>query len=68
VAGLALLGWLGADPESDVLAHLLGFGVGCPLGILASRMKFRPMGPLPQWALVTLVLAIVVLSWTASQA
>jgi len=38
-AGLALLGFLGTSPESDVLAHLFGFAVGALLGALAVRAQ-----------------------------
>ena len=33
-AGLALLGFLGTSPDSDVLAHLFGFAIGAVLGAL----------------------------------
>ena len=38
-AGLALLGFLGTAPESDVLAHLFGFAVGALLGLGAARAE-----------------------------
>jgi membrane associated rhomboid family serine protease len=33
-AGLALLGFLGTSPNSDVLAHLFGFAIGAVVGAL----------------------------------
>lgn len=38
-AGLMVLGWLGlggGNPSVDVLAHVFGFGVGVPLGVLGA--------------------------------
>jgi hypothetical protein len=43
-AGLALLGWLGTGPDSDVIGHLLGFVLGGVFGVL---LGFRPHEPLP---------------------
>jgi len=38
-AGLALLGFLGTSPQSDVLAHLFGFAVGALLGMSAFELQ-----------------------------
>ena len=38
-AGLALLGFLGTSPQSDVLAHLFGFAVGALLGVSAFELQ-----------------------------
>lgn len=36
-AALALLGWLGTSPRSDLLAHLFGLVCGCCIGIIWVR-------------------------------
>lgn len=42
-AGLALLGWLGTAPQSDLVAHLLGFGSGLFFGGLFIAFVRRRM-------------------------
>ena len=62
-AGLALLGFLGTAPQSDVLAHLFGFGIGAGLGLLAVRLEhLRERAPL-QVALAAAAAAVVVACW-----
>jgi membrane associated rhomboid family serine protease len=41
---LALLGWLGASPRSDLLAHMLGLLCGCGIGILWVKWMDRASG------------------------
>lgn len=41
-AALALLAWLGSGPNSDVVAHLLGFIVGAILGVAAGFIGNPP--------------------------
>ncbi len=38
-AGLGLLALLGSNPDTDVLAHALGFVAGIPLGLAAGRLE-----------------------------
>jgi membrane associated rhomboid family serine protease len=54
-AGLALLGWLGTGPESDLSGHLLGFLLGGVFGVL---LGLRPHEPLRHAAQNGLVLAV----------
>lgn len=62
-AGLALLGMLGADPRTDLGAHLCGFAVGVVLGALCGwRVPVVP-GRGVQRALVMVAGALVLVSW-----
>lgn len=62
--GLALLGMLGANPESDLTAHLFGFLAGLVLGIpVAFVSKERRSSPLVQLGSGAIALAIVLGSW-----
>lgn len=50
VAGIALLGFVGAGGErTDLAAHLSGFVAGAGAGWALSRLR-RPLGPVVQWA------------------
>lgn len=61
--GLALVGWLGTAPRSDLLAHLLGFGVGLLCGILYTRACGR-IYPWPvQMAALLVVVVGIVAGW-----
>jgi rhomboid protease GluP len=64
IAGTVLLGWLGtAGENTDVVAHALGFIVGCLLGATAGRSAVQQLlNRVPQWlaglgALVSLAVA-----------
>jgi membrane associated rhomboid family serine protease len=62
-AGLALLGFLGTSPQSDVLAHLFGFAVGAGLGAVAARAQpLRDRAGL-QAALSIAALLVVIGCW-----
>jgi membrane associated rhomboid family serine protease len=61
LAGVALLALLGSSPDSDVLAHLLGFVVGIPLGLAAGRLP-RP-GTAAQAALLAGSLLLGAVCW-----
>lgn len=62
-AGLALLGFLGTSPTSDVLAHLFGFAVGAALGTVAVRAQpLRDRAGL-QAALSLSALLVVISCW-----
>lgn len=65
VAGTALLGWLGTAGEgTDVVAHLLGFTVGCALGAAAGLAPVaRALARLPQWLSGCMALASVAVAW-----
>ena len=66
VGGLALLGTLGASPESDLGAHLFGFLSGILVGLGAALVlaKTRP-SPRPwlQMGLGAVAIAIVLVAW-----
>jgi rhomboid protease GluP len=62
-AGVALLGLLGADPRTDLGAHLCGFAVGVALGALAGRMLPAVPPRRVQRALAAATLAAVAASW-----
>jgi membrane associated rhomboid family serine protease len=58
--GLALVGWLGTAPQSDLLAHLLGFACGLAGGLLyMSTLKRILPWPIQAAALVALAACII---------
>ena len=65
VAGTALLGWLGTAGEgTDVVAHLLGFTVGCAFGAAAGLSAVaRALAFVPQWLAGLLALGSVAVAW-----
>lgn len=65
VAGVVLLGWLGtAGKETDVMAHILGFGIGVLLGAAAALAAVsRRLHQLPQWPVGLAALAIMAIAW-----
>lgn len=62
-AGLGLLALLGASPETDVMAHLLGFVWGAILGGLAALGPFRPASERVQWTAGAAAAASLLLAW-----
>jgi membrane associated rhomboid family serine protease len=62
-AGLALLGMLGADPQTDLGAHLWGFVAGVALGAGAGLALSAPPGRAAQGVLAAATLAAVAGSW-----
>ena len=64
-AGLVLLGWLGSAGEgTDVVAHALGFAMGCGLGVLAAWPRFgRGLARVPQWSSGLLALGSLAGAW-----
>jgi len=66
VGGLALLGMLGASPQSDLLAHLFGFVAGLLAGAVASfwTRSARPSRPWVQAVMGIATLAIVAGAWS----
>jgi rhomboid protease GluP len=65
VAGVSLLGWLGtAGKQTDVMAHLLGFGIGVLLGAGAAlAVVRRRLHDVPQWPAGLAALAIMTVAW-----
>ena len=65
VAGTVLLGWLGTAGEgTDILAHLLGFIVGCLLGAAAGIGAVeRILNRVPQWLAGLSALACLAVAW-----
>jgi membrane associated rhomboid family serine protease len=70
VAGIALLGWLGtAGKETDIMAHLLGFGIGVLLGASAALPAVsRRLHDLRQWPAGLAAIAIVAVTWALALA
>ena len=65
VAGVILLGWLGtAGEHTDIMAHLLGFGIGVLLGVVAALPAVsRRLHDLPQWPAGLAAMAIMAGAW-----
>jgi membrane associated rhomboid family serine protease len=70
VAGICLLGWLGtAGKETDVMAHLLGFGIGVLLGATAALpVVSRRLHDARQWPAGLATLAIMAGAWALALA
>jgi membrane associated rhomboid family serine protease len=66
--GIVLLGWLGTSGEhTDVMAHLLGFGVGATLGALIAGARLQRLWRrLPQWVGGALALGMLGLAWSCA--
>jgi membrane associated rhomboid family serine protease len=66
VAGVSLLGWLGSSGEgTDLVAHVLGFGVGTVLGAGAALPRARTLlGRIPGWLGGLAALASVLIAWS----
>ena len=65
VAGTVLLGWLGTAGEgTDIVAHAMGFMVGCLLGATAGLGAVeRNLNRMPQWLAGTGALASLAVAW-----
>lgn len=70
VAGLALLALTGtAGENTDVIAHLAGFGVGLAIGAAAAGLRLPPPGrSRPQWHAAAAAAALLALAWIAALA
>lgn len=70
VAGIILLGWLGtAGTHTDVMAHLLGFGIGVLLGAVAALPAVRRhLHDVPQWPGGLAAIAIMAAAWSLALA
>jgi rhomboid protease GluP len=79
IAGVVLLGWTGTGAESvdapvkptgdtvDVVAHVLGFGVGLLFGAGAAfTPAARVLGRVPQWLTGSLALVPLLVAWIAA--
>jgi membrane associated rhomboid family serine protease len=68
VAGVALLAFTGAGGErTDLLAHLLGFGVGVVTGIVLAHSRMPVPGQArPQRVAGTLALGVLASAWLAA--
>jgi membrane associated rhomboid family serine protease len=62
-AGLALLGWLGGGPESDVVGHLLGFLIGAVVGVVLALHDREPLSRRVQDGLVVAAVLTVISCW-----
>jgi len=65
-AALGLLAMLGTSADSDVLAHLFGFGVGAVLGASSAVILSPPPGRLMQALLAAAALATMAAAWVAA--
>lgn len=65
VAGIVLLAWLGtAGKETDVMAHVLGFGIGVLLGATAALPAVsRRLHDARQWPAGLVAIAIMAAAW-----
>jgi membrane associated rhomboid family serine protease len=66
IGGVLLLGWTGAGggEETDVVAHVLGFVVGCALGATAAQpWAARGLDRMPQWLAGSMALGIIATAW-----
>ena len=60
---LALLGFLGSNEGSDVLAHASGWACGVAFGLAAIAARPRPLGAGGQWALVAVCVGVIAGAW-----
>lgn len=61
--GLALLGFLGVGPHTDLMAHLFGFGTGILLGLLTGRYTGQPLSASWQAHCMTIAVCLLGGSW-----
>jgi membrane associated rhomboid family serine protease len=66
IGGIALLAFTGTGGENtDILAHLAGFVVGCAIGALCARLPMPQPGDFRmQWLAGFAALALLALAWT----
>jgi membrane associated rhomboid family serine protease len=61
--GIALLGFLGSGPQTDLAAHLFGFLSGILFGILLAASRKRPIGESGQRMAMLICIVIVASCW-----
>jgi membrane associated rhomboid family serine protease len=68
VAGALLLGWFGTAGEgTDIVAHVLGFGFGCLLGVAAALPRVQAvLDRMPQWVAGIAALAQLAIAWSCA--
>jgi membrane associated rhomboid family serine protease len=68
VAGVVLLGWFGTAGEgTDVVAHALGFAMGCLLGALAALPGIgQVLARMPQWLGGLFALGSLAVAWSCA--
>lgn len=68
VAGAVLLGWFGSEGEgTDVVAHALGFLIGCLLGAAAAApLVAKFLERVPQWLSGALALLSLGIAWACA--
>ena len=67
VAGVVLLGLLGTGEGTDIVAHVLGFAMGCVLGALAAQRNVaRLLARVPQWLGGVLALGSLAVAWACA--
>ena len=62
-AGICLLGFLSAGENTDILAHLFGFLVGCALGAARRFLRVKPSGDAVQYLLLLICFGIIAGGW-----
>ena len=63
-AGICLVAFTGiGDGNTDVAAHLFGFGCGIMLGLASGSLPFSWLNPRMQWAAGAITLSGIVLAW-----
>jgi rhomboid protease GluP len=62
-AALALLAMLGMGQRADLIAHFLGLAVGSALGLVVAISLPRRPGPIAQWLLAGISLAMLIGCW-----
>lgn len=65
VGGVLLLGWLGTEGENtDVIAHVLGFGCGIVAGLVVARAAVeRALARVPQLVAGAAAVGVVAVGW-----
>ena len=66
LGGLALLGFLGADPNSDVAAHAFGFLCGLLVGVPCSIPRTRRVNALAQDLLKVGTVLLILFAWRSA--
>lgn len=62
--GIALLAYTGfGGGDTDVMAHVTGFGCGLVLGLVAGSFDLRRLGGRVQWSCGGLAVGLLILAW-----